>query len=190
MDGVLIVNESLEFLKNKHIKSLLFKVDFEKAFDSLNWEFLDEMMFLMGFGIKWRKWIASCLGSASISVLVNGSPTKEFNLGRGVRQGDPLSPFLFIIVAEGLNWMAKSAVSNGLFCGVEIGNDKIPLSHLQYANDTIFFGKWSLENMENLMKLLKCFELSSRLKMNYNKSNLFGVGVDKEEVKDMTNVRF
>ncbi|XP_071705014.1 uncharacterized protein [Rutidosis leptorrhynchoides] len=188
MDGVLIANESLEFLRSKHMKSMVFKVNFEKAFDSLNWEFLDEMMFLMGFDFKWRRWIASCLGSASISVLVNGSPTKEFNLGRGVRQGDPLSPFLFIIAAEGLNWMAKSAVAKGLFCGVEIGNDRIPLSHLQYADETIFFGKWSFENMENLMKLLKCFELNSGLKVNYNKSNLFGVGVDKDEVIEMTDV--
>ncbi|XP_071727850.1 uncharacterized protein [Rutidosis leptorrhynchoides] len=188
MDGVLIANESLEFLRSKHIRSMVFKVDFEKAFDSLNWDFLDEMMILMGFGSKWRKWIASCIGSASVSVLVNGSPTKEFYLGRGVRQGDPLSPFLFIIAAEGLNWMAKSAVSNGRFFGVEIGKDKITLSHLQYADDTIFFGKWSFENLENLMKSLKCFELCSGLKVNYNKSNLFGVGVDKEEVRDMSTV--
>ncbi|XP_071688580.1 uncharacterized protein [Rutidosis leptorrhynchoides] len=188
MDGVLFANESLEFLRSKHIKSMVFKVDFEKAFDSLNWDFLDEMMLLMGFGSKWRKWITSCIGSASVSVLVNGSPTKEFNLGRGVMQGDPLSPFLFIIAAEGLNWMAKSAVSNGRFFGVEIGKDKIPLSHLQYADDTIFFGKWSFENLENLMKLLKCFELCSGLKVNYNKSKLFGVGVDKEEVRDMSNL--
>ncbi|XP_071741916.1 uncharacterized mitochondrial protein AtMg01250-like [Rutidosis leptorrhynchoides] len=134
----------------------------------------------MGFGNKWRSWIASCLKSASISVLVNGSPTREFKLGRNIRQGDPLSPFLFIIAAKGLNWLTKSVVANNLFHGVEIGKDKIPISHLQYADDTIFFGAWSLENIEKLMKLLKCFELSSSLKLNYNKSNLFGICVDKK----------
>ncbi|XP_071688628.1 uncharacterized protein [Rutidosis leptorrhynchoides] len=188
LDGALIANESYEFLKNNRVKSIIFKVDFEKAFDSLKWGFLDDMMNFMGFGSKWRGWIKSCLKTASISVLVNGSPTKEFNLERGVRQGDPRSPFLFIIAAEGLYWLTKSAVSNNLFWGVEIGKDKNPLSHLQYADDTIFFVKWSLDNTVNHMKLLKCFELCSGLKANYNKSNLFGIGVDKKDIENMANI--
>ncbi|XP_071736111.1 secreted RxLR effector protein 78-like [Rutidosis leptorrhynchoides] len=124
MDGALIANESFDFLKSNRIKSMIFKVEFEKAFDCLSWEYLDDMMRLIGFGAKWRGWVSSCLKSASISVLINGSPTKEFKLGRGVRQGDPLSPFLFIIAAEGLNWLTKLAVAKGLYNGVEIGNEK------------------------------------------------------------------
>ncbi|XP_071727074.1 uncharacterized mitochondrial protein AtMg01250-like [Rutidosis leptorrhynchoides] len=142
-------------------------------------------MGFMGFGHKWRSWISSCLKSASVSVLVNGSPTNEFNLELGVRQGDPLSPFLFIIAAEGLNWLAKTAVSNNLLRGVEIGTNKVHISHLQYADDTIFFGSWSLDNFQNLMKLLKCFELCSGLKVNYSKSNLFGVNVCASDVNEM-----
>ncbi|XP_071727214.1 uncharacterized protein [Rutidosis leptorrhynchoides] len=124
LDGALIANEATDYLKKNKRKSLIFKVDFEKAFDSLSWEFLLEIMERMGFGCKWRKWILACLKSASVSVLVNGSPTHEFNLERGIRQGDPLSPFLFIIVAEGLNILTKKAVNCGLFKGVEIGSDK------------------------------------------------------------------
>lgn len=63
----------------------------------------------MGFGNKWCRWIKACLSSASMSVFVNGSPTEEFNLERGVRQGDPLPPFLFILAAEGLNVMVQEA---------------------------------------------------------------------------------
>ncbi|XP_071738862.1 uncharacterized protein [Rutidosis leptorrhynchoides] len=118
LDGALIVNESIDFLKNNRKKGLVFKVDFEKAFDCLNWDFLMEVVNSMGFGCKWRKWIYSCLSSASISILVNGSPTKEFSLERGVRQGDPLSPFLFILAAEGLNIMTKAATDRGLFKGI------------------------------------------------------------------------
>ncbi|XP_071718177.1 uncharacterized mitochondrial protein AtMg01250-like [Rutidosis leptorrhynchoides] len=141
----------------------------------------------MGFGAKWRNWILSCLKSTSISILVNGSPTNEFKLGRGVRQSNPLSPFLFILVAEGLNILTKAEVRSGLFSGVEVGNDRVPISILQYANDTIFFGSWNESSILNLTKLLKCVELTSGLKVNYHKSNIFGVGVNKLKVDAMAN---
>ncbi|XP_071695366.1 secreted RxLR effector protein 78-like [Rutidosis leptorrhynchoides] len=109
----------------KKKKGIIFKVDFEKAFDSLNWCFLFEVMKCTGFGSKWIKWIESCLKSAFISILINGSPTKHISLGRGVRQGDPLSPFLFISAVEGLNILTKVAIENGLFKGVEVGDENV-----------------------------------------------------------------
>ncbi|XP_071728309.1 uncharacterized protein [Rutidosis leptorrhynchoides] len=83
LDGALIANETVDYLRSKRENGLVFKVDFEKAFDSLNWQFLFEVIKNMGFGNKWIKWINSCLKSASISILINGSPTNEFSLGRG-----------------------------------------------------------------------------------------------------------
>ncbi|XP_071704208.1 uncharacterized protein [Rutidosis leptorrhynchoides] len=144
-------------------------------------------MTCMGFGTKWCKWILACLKSASISILVNGSPTKEFSIGRGVRQGDPLSPFLFILAAEGLNILTKAAFDRGLFKGVEIGGDKVAISHLQYADDTMFFGEWSNSNARNLINILKCFELSSGLKVNFQKSCLYGVGDSMDEVERLAS---
>lgn len=131
----------------------------------------------MGFGLKWCKWIESCLKSSSISVLVNGSPTEEFYLSRVVRQSDPLSPFLFLLAAEGLNVMVKEALSHGIFKGVSVGSDEVCVSHLQYADDTIFFGEWSMRNACNLMGILQCFEAVSGLRIYLNKSRLYGFGV-------------
>ncbi|XP_071688945.1 uncharacterized protein [Rutidosis leptorrhynchoides] len=142
-------------------------------------------MACMGFGEKWRKWILACLKSASISILVNGSLTREFAIGRGVRQGDPLSPFLFILAAEGLKILTKAAVERGLFNGVEIGRDKIILSHLQITDDTLFLGDWSRLNSRNLINILKCFELTSSLKINFSKSCLYGVGVSSIEIEEL-----
>ncbi|GJX97357.1 reverse transcriptase domain, reverse transcriptase zinc-binding domain protein [Tanacetum coccineum] len=97
------------------------------------------------------QWIRACLESASISVLVNGSPTNEFLMERGVRQGDPLSPFLFILATEGLNVMLKEAVNRNIFRGIKVGANDVKISHLQYADDTIFFGEWSRNNASKLM---------------------------------------
>ncbi|XP_071728255.1 uncharacterized protein [Rutidosis leptorrhynchoides] len=95
-------------------------------------------LFCMGFGNKWRSWVRECLNTASISVLVNGSPTKEFRLEKWVRQGDPLSPYLFIITSEGLNRLIKRALEFSIFKGVKVGGDNLNVSPLQYADDSIF----------------------------------------------------
>ncbi|GJR11179.1 cysteine-rich receptor-like protein kinase [Tanacetum coccineum] len=122
-------------------KGLIFKVDFEKSYDSLNRRFLMDIMKKMGFRNKWCKWIESCLRSSTVSILVNGSPTYEFYLERRVRQGDMISPFLFILAAEGLNVVIKEAVDKGVFRGVKTGRNNVVVSHLQYADDIIFFGE-------------------------------------------------
>nr|GEV01413.1 RNA-directed DNA polymerase, eukaryota, reverse transcriptase zinc-binding domain protein [Tanacetum cinerariifolium] len=92
---------------------LVFKVDFEKAFDSVRWDFLDAVMEKIGFGTKWRSWISGCLHNARSSILVNGSPTKEFELHKGLRQGDPLSLFLFILAMEGLHSLTYDVIFFG-----------------------------------------------------------------------------
>ncbi|GKC78488.1 kinase-like domain, beta-lactamase/transpeptidase-like protein [Tanacetum coccineum] len=121
-----------------------------------------------------------------MSILVNGSPTEEFRLERGVRQVDPLSPFLFILAAEGLNWIVSEAVENGIFRGVNIGSNREVVSHLQYADDTIFIGEWNKENTISLMCILECFEEVSGLRINFNKSKLYGIGVNDDEVIEMS----
>ena len=107
LHGVLIANEVVEEAKRRKKPCLVFKVDYEKAYDSISWEFLTYMMRRLGFCPKWIQWIRGCLHSASVSILVNGSPTNQFIPQRGLRQGDPQSPLLFNIAVEGLTVLMR-----------------------------------------------------------------------------------
>ncbi|GJR38800.1 RNA-directed DNA polymerase, eukaryota [Tanacetum coccineum] len=117
------------------------------------------------------------------SVLVNGSLTNEFKIKRGLRQGDPLSPFLFIIAMEGLHMLIENAMNVSRIKGIEIDGSGIVLSHLFYADDVIFIGEWSEENVSNIVMLLQCFYLVSGLKINLSKCSLLGIGVQEAECK-------
>ncbi|GKD81449.1 putative RNA-directed DNA polymerase, eukaryota, reverse transcriptase zinc-binding domain protein, partial [Tanacetum coccineum] len=120
LDGPLILSEVIEWFKKRRKKMLIFKVDFEKSFDSVSWKYLDFVLHRLGFGSKWRSWIRACLHLSRASILVNGSPTSEFSIKRGLRQGDPLSPFLFILVMEGLHCALSTAVSSNLIHGINL----------------------------------------------------------------------
>jgi len=103
--------------------------------------------------------------------LVNGSPTDEFQLKRGLRQGDPLSPFLFLLAAEGFNTLMKSMVDNHLFQGYTVGSDvSTVVSHLQFADDTLIIAEKSWANVRAMCAVLLLFEAISGLKVNLNKS--------------------
>jgi len=138
LDSVLMANEVIEDIRRGGRSGLCLKVDFEKAYDSVRWEFLYDMLQKMGFHSKWISWIRGCLESASISVLVNGSPTEEFKPKRGLRQGDPLAPFLFLVVAEGLAGLVRQAMKANILSGLKIGRKKVEISILQFADDTLF----------------------------------------------------
>ncbi|MCI11460.1 RNA-directed DNA polymerase (Reverse transcriptase) [Trifolium medium] len=132
----------------------------------------------MSFSVLWRKWIKECVCTATTSVLVNGSPTEEFPFERGLRQGDPLSPFLFLLAAKGLNVLMEAVVVRNLFTGYSIGEqDPVSVSHLQFADDTLLLGVKSWANVSALRAVLVLFEAMSGLKINFNKSILVGVNI-------------
>ncbi|GJQ93922.1 putative reverse transcriptase domain-containing protein [Tanacetum coccineum] len=156
LDGPFILNEVIQWcmLKKKH--ALIFKVDFEKAYDSVRWDFLDEILRKFKFGDKWCKWIQCCLQSSKGSILVNGSPTKEFEFGKGLKQGDPLSPFLFILVMESLHLSFQRVVDAGLFQGINIGEGLVNISHMFYADDAVFVGQCKIMGVHVDEKLVRC----------------------------------
>lgn len=149
LDRVLIANELIDSRLRSGKPGILCKVDFEKAFDHLNWDFLDEFFQLMGFGSKWRQWIRCCVEFTRFSILINGSATGYFKSKKGIRQGNPMSPFLFLLVGEALTFMIKRAQEQGLLSGFQVKNDGLMISHLQFANDTLIFLDADIEQVKD-----------------------------------------
>jgi len=153
------------------------KVDFEKAYDLVDWKFLYYMIGRLGFNCKWIKWIIACLESATVSVLMNGSPIEEFKPKRRLRQGNPLALFLFLIVAKGLTGLVRATRNANLLCGVDVGSREVKVDLLQFVDDTLFFCKPSYLNVLTVKAILRCFELVSGLTVNFHKSKIGAMGI-------------
>lgn len=130
LDEILIANECVEEMKVRGRKGIMCKVDLEKAYDNINWDFLDYIITLKGFGDKWRKWIRGCISSVHYAILINGTSKGFFVAKKGLRQGDPLSPFLFTVVVDTLSKLIMRAEERNLTKGFGVENGQTSVSHL------------------------------------------------------------
>ncbi|RVW70240.1 Transposon TX1 uncharacterized 149 kDa protein [Vitis vinifera] len=179
LDAVLIANEIVDERRRLGEEGVVFKIDFEKAYDHMKWDFLDQVLEKKGFSPRWRKWMSGCLSLASYAVLVNGSVKGWVKASRGLRQGDPLSPFLFTLVAYVLSRMLLRAEERNMLEGFRVGRNRTRVSHLQFADDTIFFSNTREEDLQTLKSLLLVFGHISGLKVNLDKSNIYGINLDQ-----------
>ncbi|XP_057453066.1 uncharacterized protein LOC130744922 [Lotus japonicus] len=173
-DCSLIANEIVHTMASRPEGGLLFKIYFAKAYDNVEWDFMLELLQEMGFGKKWISWMQVCVSTASLAVLVNGSPSDFFNIQKGLRQGDSLSPLLFNIVANGMSCMLNQLLEGDAPCGVEL----VPgfrINHLQFADDSLLFSNCDEFQFQTLSMAIEAYLYSSGLKVNFNKSAVYGV---------------
>jgi hypothetical protein len=141
-DNALVAYESIHYLKNKKLKTgaCAVKLDMAKAYDRVEWQYLSRIMLQLGFREEWVNLIMKCVESVSLSVRVNGHQFSQiFKPTRGIRQGDPLSAYLFLLCAEGLSCMLKNSGLQFLAKGVRVGIHAPWVSHLQFADDCLIF---------------------------------------------------
>ena len=122
-DNIMVAFETLHYMRNHCAGKtgyMALKLDMSKAYDRVEWEFMEKVMRKMGFNNRWVDLMMECLTTASYSILINGEPHGNIKASRGLRQGDPLSPYLFLMCTEGLHGLIEKAASNGDIKGVSI----------------------------------------------------------------------
>ncbi|XP_020262425.1 probable tocopherol O-methyltransferase, chloroplastic [Asparagus officinalis] len=152
------------------------KVDFYKAFDCVSWDFLINLLKARGFSNTWCSWILNILSSAKSVVLVNGSPSAFFQCHRGLKQGDPLSPLLFLLIVDVLTKMISSSALSGDLSDLNLKGELNHIRTLQFADDTLIFCKATRRDIHTLKIILRIFGLTSGLSMNQAKSHLYYLG--------------
>ncbi|XP_065627152.1 uncharacterized protein LOC112033876 isoform X2 [Quercus suber] len=189
-DSVLIANECLHRRLKCCTLGVVCKLDIEKAYDHVNWGALFYLLERMGFGDRWRRWLKTCVSTVRFSILVNGFSVGFFGSSRGLRQGDPLSPLLFLLIMEVLSSILKKTEEGGFIQGFHVGpinSIGICVSHILFADDAILFCDASREQVLSIRLVLTCFQAFTRLKVNVQKSEIVSIG-EVRNIQSLANI--
>jgi hypothetical protein len=173
-DNSIIAHELLHSFKLKRGKwgFMFLKIDMEKAFDKMEWNLILAILQSLGFHANWIQWIEACISTTSFSILLNGSPYGQFTPERGLRQGDPLSPFLFILGSEVFSRLMLKEERSGNIKGMQIARNSTAINHLLFADDLLIFGKATLREAASIKTCLDKYCAWSGQTVNASKSSI------------------
>ncbi|KAL0011163.1 hypothetical protein SO802_006271 [Lithocarpus litseifolius] len=175
-DNVLVAYETLHTMhyRKKGKKGYMaLKLDISKAYDRVEWHFLHRIMEKLGFPTIWIDRVMSCVTTTSLSILINGKPYGLIHPSRGIRQGDPLSPYLFLLCAEGFTALLKEAESEGRIKGVSICRGAPQITNLMFADDSLLFCQATRAEGETITEILQTYERASGQRINLEKSSAY-----------------
>ena len=175
-DNILMAFETLHYMKHHQSGRLGFmalKLDMSKAYDRVEWKYLELVMKRMGFADSWVALMMECISSVSYLILINGEPSAPIHPTRGIRQGNPLSPYLFLFCKEGLHSLLQHAADSGQIQGVSICRNGPRLTHLFFADDSLLFCRSSIAECQKIQDLLSSYESASGQQLNRSKTSLF-----------------
>ncbi|KAL6125577.1 hypothetical protein ACLB2K_073633 [Fragaria x ananassa] len=184
-DNVVTAFEVIHSIRNKQTGThpyCVLKLDISKAYDRVEWIFLRNIMLKLGFSERWVELVMKCVESVSFSILWNGKAMGMINLSQGLRQGDPLSPYLFLLCSEGLTSLFQNVEREGLVHGAKVSEGSPPISHLLFADDNMLFGRAEMQELTLLKQCLLLYERAVGQKVNFQKSAVaFGPGLLEEQ---------
>jgi len=190
-DNSIVLQEIVHFMRRSKKKKgyVAFKLDLEKAFDNVIWDFLNSCLIDFGFPDITIKLIMYCVTSSSFSILWNGNKLPTFKPSHGLRQGDPLSPYLFILCMEKLSIAINNAVIQGNWDPIHITNGGPQISHLLFAYDVLLFTKAKKSQFRFITDLFDRFNRALGLKINISKSRAFySSGTPQEKITNLTHI--
>jgi len=170
-EAIGVAQEGIHSMHKLKIEGAVIKIDLSKAYDRVNWLYIRMLMTHLGFEVDFIRWTMSCITSVSFALLINGAATKFFHAQRGLRQGCPLSPLLFLLVAEGLSRYLKDAVARGDFGGIQLTGG-LTITHLLFVDDILIFCNGTRRDSECLLEGLNLFKRATGMIINENKSSL------------------
>ncbi|XP_042964521.1 uncharacterized protein LOC122298719 [Carya illinoinensis] len=159
------------------------KLDISNAYDTVEWDFLRAVMVKLGFGGRWVDLIMECVQSVSYAILVNGKASNSFVPSRGLRQGDSLSPYLFLLCVESLSSLINQAERQKVLRGVLVARGGIRVTHLLFAYDCVVFGQASWQEWLKIKQLLEIYEKASGQCLNRQKTSLFFSTNVRDDIK-------
>ena len=175
VDNIVVVQEAVHSMRRKKgVKGwMLLKLDLEKAYDKIRWDFLEDTLVVAGFSEQWVSWIMQCVSGPSMNLLWNGGKTEAFKPLRGLRQGDPLSPYLFVLCMERLCHMINRSILDKKWKPISICRGGPKLSHICFADDLILFAEASVSQIRIIQTVLETFCRASGQKVNLEKSKIY-----------------
>jgi len=173
MDNILLVQEMIHTLHTRKTTGMMMRLDLSKAYDKVNWNYLEAILKAFGFDNQWIKWILALIKSTRFSILINGSPAYPFSPSQGIIQGDPLSPFLFVILMEGLSRLICKAKEEGKIKGLQPLPSIPATTHQQFVDDTMLHGLPTIKEALGFKKILNLFCEASGMEINLSKSTIF-----------------
>jgi hypothetical protein len=180
-DAIGVVQEVLHSIKVKNFKALVLKLDLIKAYDRVDWGFLRLVLLQVGLSLEATDWILGCVTSANFVVLINGRPTSFFKSKRGLRQGCPLSPLLFLLVVEGLSRAIQEQVRENNIEGIPVARG-LNITHLMFVDDVILFGSGNISEWEVFKEVMDLFCKATWMAFSPQKSSFLEAGWKAEDL--------
>lgn len=178
LNNIIQANEVVHSLKTSKQAGMIIQLDIEKAYDKLRWAYIRDVLKAYAFDHNWIRWFMALVTTASCSILLNGSPSRTFKPMRGLRQGDPLSPFLFILMIEGLGRAIIATKEEGRIQGLRLTRNRDTVTHQQFVDDTMLQGIPTVKEAKAFKQILNEFSMAAGTEVSLSKSKIFFFNID------------